>query len=218
MTPFLKQCAAEFLGTFFLVFIGCGAVVVTQLYPSTPQSLVPVAFGGVISVMIYAVGHISGAHFNPAVTLGFAVARHFPARNIFGYITAQCLGAIGASALHALFLGRQGHHFGVTAFHIAAPSAFGFEMIMTFLLMFVIISVATDTRAKGETAGLAIGTTVAICSMVGGPLTGASMNPARSLAPALISGQMDGLWLYMVAPWCGALLGAIAYEKIRNRS
>lgn len=178
---------------------------------------VAIAFGGVISVMVYAVGHISGAHFNPAVTLAFAVTRHFPLRHVIGYWIAQCLGAILASSFHHHLFGAADYSLGNTTFQNSWPIAFAWEAIFTFLLMFVIISVATDSRAKGEMAGLAIGTAVAICALVGDPITGASMNPARSLGPALISGQLDQLWLYILAPLVGAILGALLYERIRNR-
>ena len=215
MNLFLKQCAAECVGTFFLVFVGCGAVITVQLHPEISSMIIPIAFGGVVSVMVYAVGHISGAHFNPAVSIAFAVTRHFPLKCVSGYVTAQCLGALFASALLALFWRGQPQNLGVTTFAIPTLFAFGFEMAISFLLMFVIISVATDTRAKGEMAGLAIGTAVGICSAFAGPITGASMNPARSLGPALVSGELHSLWLYILAPILGAALGAKTYEKIR---
>jgi MIP family channel proteins len=216
MTGYLKQCVAEFLGTFFLVFVGCTAVIVSQLYEATPSLTIPLAFGGVVSVMIYAVGHLSGGHFNPAVTLGFAVTRHFPIKHLVGYWIAQCAGAVLASGLDDLIFGNLNHNFGATSFQISTATAFGVEVVLTFMLMFVIISVATDTRAKGEMAGLAIGSTVAIAAIVGGSLTGASMNPARSLAPALFAGELRQLWLYILAPCVGAVLGACVYEKIRK--
>ena len=216
MNQFFKQCVAEFIGTFFLVFAGCTAIIVSQLHQNTPALAVPIAFGAVVSVMIYAVGHISGAHFNPAVTLGFAVARHFPLKRVLGYWTAQCSGALLASYFDSLIFAGQHHNFGATAFQIPTLTAFAVEVVITFLLMFVIISVATDTRAKGEMAGLAIGTAVAIGAIVGGALTGASMNPARSLAPALFAGDLHQLWLYIAAPCVGAVLGACTYEVIRK--
>lgn len=215
MISFYKQCVAEFIGTFFLVFMACGAIILEQTHPEISPLLVPLVFGGVVSVMIYAVGHISGAHFNPAVTLAFSVARHFPLQRVFGYVFCQILGAICASLLHKIIFSDANHNFGATSFDTSVAVAFGFEVIISFLLMFVIISVATDTRAKGEMAGLAIGTTVAICAAFGGPITGASMNPARSLGPAIASSQLDAIWLYLTAPVIGAVLGALAYEKIR---
>lgn len=200
--------------------MGCGAIIVYQLFPGAlPALAIALVFGGVISVMIYAVGHISGAHFNPAVSIAFCLVRHLPLKRLAGYVTAQVLGAIAAATLLGSLLGWVGHDFGVTqlAASVSIPAGFGLEFILTFLLMFVIISVATDTRAVGEMAGLAIGTTVGIGAFVGGPLTGASMNPARSLGPALISGQLEHLWLYLAAPILGAALGAFSYERLRCR-
>jgi len=213
---FFKQCLAEFIGTFALVFAGCGAIIVHQLYPGTLSNFgVPIVFGGIISVMIYAIGHISGAHFNPAVTFAFCVSRHFPARRVIGYIVAQCSGAVLASTFHALIFGTNLHNFGMTQTMLSPLTALGFEIILTFFLMFVIISVATDTRAVGEMAGLAIGTTVMVCAFFGGPLTGASMNPARSLGPALFAGNFSHFWIYVIGPFIGALMGAVVYEYIR---
>jgi aquaporin NIP len=212
---FIKQMIAEFIGTYFLVFFGCGAVIVMQKFTGVPPFIIPVAFGGVVSVMIYATGHISGAHFNPAVTIAFAVARHFPITKVIGYIIAQVSAAILASWSHALFFTYEGHGFGVTSFAISPGLGFGFEFLLSFILMFVIIAVATDTRAKGEMAGLAIGTTVGICAAMGGPVSGASMNPARSIGPALLATNYTDLWIYCVAPILGAACAAIIYEKIR---
>ena len=218
-SEFLKQCFAEFIGTFALVFAGCGAIIVHQLYPQGLSNLaIPIVFGSVISVMIYAVGHISGAHFNPAVTIAFSVSRHFPPKKVVGYVTAQISGAMFASFLQWLFFSNMNQDFGVTQTVLPSYSALGFEMILTFFLMFVIISVATDTRAVGEMAGLAIGTTVMMCAFFGGPITGASMNPARSIAPAVFSGDFTGLWIYILGPIIGASLGAIVYQKIRGES
>lgn len=213
---FLKQCVSEFIGTFFLVFIGCGAAIVHQINPSAvPSFMVPIAFGGIVSVMVYTLGHISGAHFNPAVTVAFSVARHFPVKRVFGYVAAQVLGAIGASVLHMSIFGRDGHNFGTTALSTSLGSGIAVEITLSFLLMSVIVSVATDTRAVGEMAGLAIGTVVGMCAIFGGPLTGASMNPARSIGPAIASMNFQDLWVYLVFPVIGTVLGAVTYQKIR---
>lgn len=213
---FIKQCLAEFIGTFALVFAGCGAIIVHQLFPQELAGLaIPIVFGAVISVMIYAVGHISGAHFNPAVTIAFSLSRHFPPKKVVGYVLAQISGGLLASLLHWVFFSDINHGFGVTQTFLPSLYAVGFEAILTFFLMFVIISVATDTRAVGEMAGLAIGTTVMMCAFFGGPITGASMNPARSIAPAIVSGNFTGLWIYIVGPILGAAFGAIVYERIR---
>jgi aquaporin NIP len=210
------QYLAEFIGTFFMVFFGCGAMILSQVQPDSISSFaIPLVFGGAVSVMIYSVGHISGAHFNPAVTLAFWAAKRFPLFRVPGYIIAQFLGAISASLVHKIIWSGLAHNFGITHFFISLEVALLLEVIFSFSLMFVIISVATDSRAVGELAGIAIGSTVAICSFVGGPLTGASMNPARTLGPAIVSGNTQGIWPYLVAPVVGAVLGALTYEWIR---
>ena len=184
------QYISEFIGTFFLVFFGCGAVISYQIDSSSIElTSIAIAFGGAVSVMIYAVGHISGAHFNPAVTIAFWAVKRFPGFRIPGYIFSQLAGAILASSVHCM-IWTQDHSYGATVASISIPGAFLVEFILSFALMFVIISVATDSRAVGELAGIAIGTTVMICAAVGGPLTGASMNPARSISPALCCKRM----------------------------
>ncbi len=210
-----SQYIAEFIGTFFLVFFGCGAIILSELQPQAlPNFIVPLIFGGTISIMIYSVGHISGAHFNPAVTLAFSITRKFPLNRVFGYITGQLLGALSASCIHWIIWGKA-HSFGVTQVQSSLIIGSGLEIILSFVLMFVIISVATDTRAIGEFAGIAIGSTVTLCAFIGGPLTGASMNPARSLGPAIISGNVHQIWIYLVFTILGAALGAFTYEKIK---
>ena len=209
-----EQYLAEFLGTYFLIFFGCGSMILSETSSSYAGSFVPVIWGGAVSVMIYAVGHISGAHFNPAVTLSFWLTRRFPKKRILGYVVAQCSGAIAASSTHLLIWG-SGHSFGASAMSIPTGSGFLVEGIVSFALMFVILSVATDSRAIGELAGIAIGTTVALAAFVAGPLTNASMNPARSLGPALINGDLSSLWIYILAPLLGAATGALTYEWIR---
>ena len=209
-----SQYIAELIGTFFLVFFGCGSMVLAETMTGYNGSLVPFIWGGAVSIMIYAVGHLSGAHFNPAVTIAFWSTKRFPGKRVFGYIVAQIIGAILASAAHLILWGAE-HKFGGT--HLSAGIGAGFlmEFILSFVLMFVIISVATDSRAVGELAGIAIGSTVALCAFVGGPMTNASMNPARSLGPALISGDYTVIWLYIAAPILGTVAGAMAYEWIR---
>ncbi len=211
-----SQYLAEFIGTFFMVFFGCGAMILSQINPDSISTFaIPLVFGGAVSVMIYSVGHISGAHFNPAVTLAFWAVKRFPSKRVLGYLLSQILGAIFASLIHKIIWSGLAHNFGVTHFFISWQIAFLLEVIISFSLMFVIISVATDSRAVGELAGIAIGSTVAICSFVGGPLTGSSMNPARTLGPAIVSGNISGLWFYLVAPILGTILGALTYEWIR---
>lgn len=206
---------AEFIGTFALVFAGCGAVMVGVIHGNQGLlNLVPIVFGLVVACMIYAVGHISGAHFNPAVTLAFAVTRHFPKKEILPYWMAQFLAAILASFILKTIL-PETESFGATVPSIPVFKALIWEMILTFFLMFVIIAVATDTRAEGVIAGLAIGGTVAFCAFVGGLVTGASMNPARSLGPAIFQNQLQVLWIYMLGPAIGAVLAALVYQCIR---
>lgn len=210
-----SKAVAEFIGTFALVFAGCGAVMVSERMPGqVAPAAVPMVFGLVVTVMIYAVGHISGAHFNPAVSLAFAVARHFPRRELVAYWIAQFIGALTAIGLLSLIL-PAGQTFGATVPSIPAVSALVWEAVLTFFLMFVIVSVATDHRAVGVMAGAAIGGTVALAAFVGGPVTGASMNPARSLAPAIAEGRLGDLWIYFVGPAIGAIAAALVYNAIR---
>jgi MIP family channel proteins len=207
--------AAEFVGTFALVFAGCGAVMVDAKTHALGHVGVALSFGLVIMVMIYAVGHISGAHFNPAVTFAFALSRHFPWPRALVYWTAQLLGALAAAAILRGSLGDIAD-VGVTLPSGSQGQSFLWELVLSFFLMFVILAVATDTRAVGEAAAIAIGGTIALDAMFGGPISGASMNPARSVAPALVSGNLHALWLYIIAPILGTSLGALTYQFIRG--
>ena len=175
---------------------------------------VALSFGLVIMAMIYAVGHVSGAHFNAAVTFAFALSRHFPWKRAVGYWIAQFLGALTAAALLRGSLGDIAH-VGATLPSGSQGQSFLWELVMSFFLMFVIMAVATDTRAVGEAAAIAVGGTIALDAMFGGPISGASMNPMRSLAPALVSGDLHALWLYIVAPVAGTTLGALTYKFVR---
>lgn len=213
--PSAQALAAEAIGTFALVFAGAGAIVVNAKTGSLGHVGIAATFGLVVMAMIYAVGHVSGAHFNPAVSFAFALTRHFPWSHVGGYWVAQLLGALGAALLLRASLGDIAN-VGATLPLGSAPQAFLWETILTFFLMFVIMAVATDTRAVGEAAAIAIGGTVALDALFGGPITGASMNPARSFGPAIASGELRDLWLYLVAPICGAALGAIAYLFVRG--
>ena len=200
----MRKAVTEAIGTFAIVFAGCGAIRVQALFPgSVAPAVIPVVFGLVVAAMIYAVGHISGAHFNPAVTLGFAIARHFPAREVLVYWIGQIAGALLGVALLALLL-PGATTFGATTPQVPVILALGWEFVLTFFLMFVIIAVATDTRAIGTMAGAAIGATVMLDAFVGGPVTGASMNPARSIAPALAEGRLEGLWDLCARPRTGS--------------
>ncbi|MGB0453016.1 MAG: aquaporin [Bacteriovoracaceae bacterium] len=209
-----SQYVAEFIGTFFLVFFGCGAIILSQVNPSFNGSLIPIVFGGAVSVMIYSLGHISGAHFNPAVTIAFWACGRFPLKRIPGYALSQVSGAISASFIHKIIWGSA-HTFGSTYIQSTVGIGFLVELILSFCLMFVIISVATDSRAIGELAGIAIGSTVSLCAFVGGPVTFASMNPARTLGPAVLTLDFTNLWVYLAAPILGTILAARTYEWIR---
>ena len=216
MPPALaRSLAAELIGTFALVFAGAGAIMVDAKTHALGHVGVAISFGLVIMVMIYAVGHISGAHFNPAVSLAFALTRHFPWPRVAVYWLAQCVGAIVAAAILRGSLGNIAH-VGATLPSGSEAQSFLWEVVLTFFLMFVIMAVATDTRAVGEAAAIAIGATVGLDAMFGGPISGASMNPARSLGPALVSGDLHALWIYLVAPPIGAALGALAYQFVRG--
>ncbi|MBF0189044.1 MAG: aquaporin [Magnetococcales bacterium] len=215
----IHQYASELIGTFFLVFFGCGSVIVAQLDSGALGGVsIPLVFGGVVMTMIYATGHVSGAHMNPAVTVAFALLKEFPVARVPGYIIAQSLGAILASLAHLLFWGSEGHTFGVTGFSAGWITGAAVEFLLSFVLMFVIVAVATDSRAEGQMAGLAIGATVSLCAFVGGPLTGASMNPARSLGPAVVAGEMSQLILYIFVPVLGTIAGGITYRWMKCES
>jgi aquaporin NIP len=208
----LRAHLAEFIGTFALVFFGCGAIA-----NGLPPTGVALAFGLAIGAMIYALGHISGAHFNPAVSIGFAIGGHMPWGRVVTYVGAQVIGAVVGALLLRLTLG-SGASLGVTLPHGSDLQAVGWETVMTFFLMLVITAVATDDRAVGNTAALAIGGTVVLCALVGGPISAASMNPARSLGPALVSGELGSLWIYLIAPILGSSAAALAYRYLRGPS
>jgi len=211
-----KRSLAEFIGTFTLVFAGCGSIMVAERFPGTiTPGVIPIVFGLAVAVMIYAVGHISGAHFNPAVTLAFAVGRHFPVKNVLYYWIAQFTGALLAIGTLTLLL-PIGRTYGTTFSSVQPPQALAWEGVLTFFLMFVIMAVSTDTRAEGTMAGAAIGATVMLAAFVGGPVTGASMNPARSLAHALFQGKLGQMWIYIVGPLLGAVFAALLYNYLRK--
>jgi MIP family channel proteins len=211
----MHRLVAEAIGTFALVFAGTGAVVIdAETGGGVGHIGIGLTFGLVIMVMIYAVGHISGAHFNPAVTLGFAVGRYFPWGDVPRYWAAQLAGGLAASLLLRSMFGDVAH-LGATLPYGSAWQSFVLEAVLTFLLMFVITSVATDVRAVGQAAAIAIGGTIGLEALFAGPISGASMNPARSLAPALVSWTWEAQWLYVVGPMLGAVAGVLAYRFMR---
>jgi aquaporin NIP len=206
---------AEALGTFALVFLGCGAIAVDARSGDLGHTGVALAFGLVIAVMIYALGHISGAHFNPAVSVGFAVGRHFPWSRAATYSTAQIGGAIAGALMLRATLGPDAD-LGVARPSGSDLQSLAWETMLTFFLMLVITAVATDTRAVGEAAALAIGGTVALGALVGGPISGASMNPARSLGPALVACDPAAIGIYLIGPVIGAVAAAVTYRVLRE--
>lgn len=211
----VRALAAEAIGTFALVFAGCGAIMVDAKTHQLGHVGVAITFGLVIMVAIYAVGHISGAHFNAAVTFAFALTRHFPWPRVLAYWCAQFIGALAAALILRGSLGDVAH-VGATLPSGSEGQAFLFEFVMSAFLMFVVLAVATDARAVGEAAAIAIGGTIALEAMFGGPISGASMNPMRSLGPALASGDLHALWLYILAPTAGTSIGGLAYQLVRG--
>ena len=215
--PLARRAGAEGLAAFALVFAGCGAVAANARYHAALGSVgVSLAFGLVIMVMVYATGHLSGAHINPAVTIAFTLARHFPAREALAYIGAQILGASAAAFLLLAVWPSKPGNLGVTTPTVSVVSALVYEAVLSAFLMFVIVAVATDTRAVGSAAAVAIGGVIAVDALIGGPVTGASMNPARSLGPALATGEWHDYWIYVVGPVLGAAAGAFAYAAVRG--
>jgi aquaporin NIP len=212
-----RRAAAEGLAAFALVFAGCGAIVADAVYGGTLGTIgVALTFGLVIMAMVYSTGHLSGAHINPAVTLAFTMTRHFPARDAGAFVAAQLAGAVaGALVLLAIWPDRPAE-LGATVPSVGAGSAFAYELVLTAILMFVIMAVATDSRAMGSGAAIAIGGTIGLDALFGGPVTGASMNPARSFGPALAAGEWTEFWVYLAGPVVGAALGAFAYQLVRG--
>jgi aquaporin Z len=211
----LRRAGAEALGTFFLVLIGPGAAMVNSYSAGQLGTVgIALAFAFVVVAMIYALGHLSGAHINPAVTLGFWSVGRFPTAEVAPYIIAQCSGGVAASLVLRSTLGPVGD-LGATLPRIPVPSAFAIEWLLSFVLMFVIMAVATDDRVAGGFAAIAVGVTVGFCVLMGGPVTGGSMNPARSLGPAVIGGLWQAHWLYWMAPVTGMMAAGWTYDFLR---
>lgn len=210
----MRKYLAEIIGTFALVFCGTGAIVINQHTGGAVTHVgIAITFGLIVTAMIYSLGDISGAHLNPAVTLAFWLAKEFPAGQILPYIVSQSVGAFIASAsLRLLF--PQNTFLGATMPAGSDMQSFVLEAILTFLLMFVILHVAKGSKEQGMFAGLAIGFVVLLEAMFAGPVSGASMNPARSLAPAVVSGHAEHLWIYLTAPVLGALLAVPVWRTL----
>ena len=213
----MRRIAAEFIGTFFLVFAGTGAIVVNDVSGGAVTHVgISLTFGLVVLALVYTLGDVSGAHLNPAVTLGFVAARRFSPRWAVAYVLAQCAGAILASlCLRLLF--PEHATLGATFPAGTAAQSFVLEVLLSFFLMFVILSVSTGAKEKGVTAGVVVGAVIALEAMFAGPICGASMNPARSLAPALLSGHLASLWIYLVAPTAGVLLAVGGCVCVQDR-
>ncbi len=216
MKTLTRQALAELMGTFALVFAGCGAIVINQVSGGTiTHPGIALTFGFIVLALIYTLGDISGAHLNPAVTLNFWLAGRFERAGVLPYIIAQTSGALLAClVLRILFPDHP--TLGATLPAGSALQSFVLEFVMTWLLMLVILNVSTGAKEKGITAGIAIGSVIALEAMFGGPISGASMNPARSLAPALISGNLQHIWLYLLAPTAGAALAVFSCRLIRE--
>src|SRR5882672_5512706 len=213
----LKKSLAEFLGTFALVFAGTGAIVINEASSGAiTHAGIALTFGLVVMAMIYTVGDISGAHLNPAVTVGFWAARRFPGRAIAPYLMSQSAGALSASALLRVLF-PQDRLLGATLPAGSELQSFILECVLTFLLMLTILNVSTGAKEKGITAGIAVGAVIALEAMFAGPICGASMNPARSFAPAVVSGHLEHLWLYLLAPPLGAAAAMFACRCIREQ-
>lgn len=199
---------AEFIGTYALVLFGCGSIILSDL-ENFPSVLIPLIFGLTITIFVYLLGRFSGAHFNPAVTIGFVLNKEIPIKDSIFYITTQILGACLASQTHEIVFGRT-HNFGVTTLSVNTTQGFFMEALCTGLLMFVILLV---TRKENNIYGIAIGGTVFISALLIGDYTGGSLNPARSLGPALISGDIKDILFYIFAPITGSMISTRLYLK-----
>ena len=212
----MKKLFAESFGTFCLVFAGTGAIVVNDVSGGSISHVgIALTFGLVVLAMIYAVGDISGAHLNPAVTLAFFVARRLDGRHVLPYIASQLAGAVAASGLLRVLFPTH-TTLGATLPAGSAAQSFVLEIVLTAMLMFVILSVSTGSKERGINAGIVVGAVIALEAMFAGPISGASMNPARSIGPALAAFHFNSLWLYVVAPVSGALLAVVGCRCMRE--
>jgi aquaporin Z len=213
----VRKYAAEIFGTFGLVFAGTGAVVIDAVTSGGVTHVgIALTFGLIVMAMIYAVGDVSGAHLNPAVTLGFLLAGRLPGRCVLPYIVSQLIGAFLASLTLLILFGNHAS-LGATLPVGSAWQSFGLEAVLTAILMFVILCVSTGPKEVGTMAGIAIGGVIALEALFAGPICGASMNPARSLAPALVSGNLHALWVYLIAPVIGAAAAVPLWRLTRGR-
>ena len=213
----MRKFSAEFLGTFALVFAGTGAIVINEVSGQAITHVgIALTFGLVVLANIYAFGDVSGAHLNPAVTLGFFAARRFPGREVAPFLTAQVLGALAASGLLRVLFPTDAS-LGATRPAGSAWQSFILEVVLTWFLRTVILGVSTGAKEKGMLAGVAVGSVIALEAMFAGPICGASMNPARSIAPAVVSGNLSSLWIYLVAPLLGALIAVATCRCVQEK-
>jgi aquaporin Z len=212
----MKRWCAEMIGTFALVFAGTGAIVINEVSGGAVTHVgIALTFGLIVLAMIYTVGDISGAHLNPAVTIGFWAARRLPSREVLPYMASQVAGACLASGLLRILF-PENKLLGATLPAGSDLQSFILETVLTFFLMLTILNVSTGAKEKGITAGIAVGAVIALEAMFAGPICGASMNPARSLAPALVSGHFEHLWVYLAAPPLGACAAMVACRCVRE--
>ena len=211
-----KKCASELLGTFALVFFGCGSMILSEINPSAISvDSIPIIFGLIVAAMIYALGHVSGAHFNPAVSIAFYQNKNINLKELCWYIPSQIIGAVLASFSHGFFFGKN-HSFGMTINKLTVSQGAFLEILISMFLMLTIISVATNEKISKHIAGFSIGGIIAVCSFVAGPFTGASMNPARSIGPAVLANNYNDILLYLLAPIIGMLIANYIYNYIKE--
>ena len=214
----MKRYISEFIGTFAMIFCGTGAMTINEVTGGDVTHVgISMTWGLIVMAMIYAFGETSGAHFNPAVSIAFAYAKKFSWREVPKYILAQVLGAFAASLL-LWFLFPSSEILGATIPTVDVWRAFVLEFLLTFFLMVVIINVSTGSKEIGAVAGIAIGAVVLLEAMFAGPITNASMNPARSIAPAFVSGNLQHLWMYIIAPILGALLAVVSCKMVKEEN
>ncbi len=217
MNKLAIKFASEFAGTFLLVFLGCGSIVLSELsIKNFTHAEISLIFGSTVGLMIYAVARFSGAHFNPAVSLGFWINKKLSTEELFGYLTMQLTAAIFASNLH-LNLWNRSHSFGMTRLSVSTFTGVLLEFLMTFTLMSVILWISRGKKIQKKLSGFAIGFTISLCSYFGGPYTGASMNPARSFGPALIGGDLSSIWLYIFVPCLGAFFAVWVNKRLQKK-
>ncbi|MDA9977284.1 MIP family channel protein [Polaribacter sp.] len=214
----MKKYISEFIGTFSMIFCGTGAMTVNEVTGGDVTHVgIAITWGLIVMAMIYAFGETSGAHFNPAVTIAFAYAKKFAWKEVPKYIIAQVLGAFAASLI-LCYLFPTSEYLGATISTVDVGRAFVMELLLTFFLMVVIINVSTGSKEIGIIAGIAVGAVVLLEAMFAGPITNASMNPARSIAPAIVAGKMQHLWMYILAPILGAVLAVISCKLVKEEN